>query len=67
MDFFERQALNGTKKKKINSKVFLCVGDWNTNAMDFYDNAGYTEVGIIPGLFRKKINERLYMKEVSGI
>ena len=66
MDFFERQALNGSEGKKINSKVFLCVGDWNTNAMDFYDNAGYTEVGIIPGLFRKK-NERLYMKEVSGI
>ena len=61
--FFEEHSLNDSTGKKIKSKVFLCVGEWNENAMKFYDQAGYKEVGVLPGLFRKKINEKLYMKE----
>ena len=63
LDFFEEQSLNGPSGKKIKSKVFLCVGEWNEGAIRFYDRAGYREVGMLPGLFRKKVNEKLYMKE----
>ena len=63
LDFFENASLNGSDYTKIKNKVFLCVGEWNLNAIKFYNKAGYTEIGVLPGLFRKRVNERLYMKE----
>ena len=67
LDFFEQYALNPDGIKKLRSKVFLVVGDWNTNAMKFYERSGYTEVGLLPGLFRKKVDEHLMMKECVNL
>ena len=49
------------------SKLFLVVGDFNTDAKILYEKFGYIQVGIIPSLYREGINEYLMMKvkEVS--
>ena len=54
--------LNG-EQKKLKSKIFLLVGDWNKGAMKFYEKMGYVMIGTIPELFRKKTDEHLLMKE----
>ncbi|MBQ4524240.1 MAG: GNAT family N-acetyltransferase [Lachnospiraceae bacterium] len=67
LQFFEEYSLNDGEKKKIKNKVFLLVGNWNQGAMAFYKRLGYTEVGVLPGLFRKRIDEHLFMKECIGV
>ena len=53
---FERRAFAGA------SKAFLVVADFNPQAKKFYRQRGYTEVGIIPDLYRPGITEHLLMK-----
>lgn len=60
--YFEDYVLNG-EQKKLKSKIFLLVGDWNKGAMKFYEKMGYVMIGTIPELFRKKTDEHLLMKE----
>lgn len=67
LEFFEQYALNPDGIRKLRSKVFLVVGDWNTGARQFYERIGYTEVGLLPGLFRKKVDEHLMMKECVNL
>jgi ribosomal protein S18 acetylase RimI-like enzyme len=49
---------------KENSKLFLVVGDFNPKAKRWYKSMGYKEVGAIPGLYKKGVDERLMMKEL---
>jgi ribosomal protein S18 acetylase RimI-like enzyme len=44
-------------------KVFLLVGDFNSNAKRLYERMGYRQVGEIPGLYREGITEFIMMKE----
>lgn len=44
------------------SKLFLVVADFNPNAKRLYKRLGYTEIGVIPDLYRKGICECLMMK-----
>lgn len=62
LQYFEDYVLNG-EQKKIKSKVFLVVGDWNKEAIRFYEKMGYMMIGTIPELFRKRTDEHLLMKE----
>lgn len=56
MDLFEAQIF------KEKDKLFLLVASFNTKAKRFYLNRGYKEVGIIPSLYRKGVDEFLLMK-----
>ena len=44
------------------SKIFLVVGDFNSNAKRLYERIGYSEIGEIPNLYRQGISECLMMK-----
>lgn len=63
LEFLEKAALCPEGKNKLQSKIFLVVGEWNQSAIQFYTNEGYITLSTIPGLFRKKIDEHLMMKE----
>lgn len=45
------------------NKIFLVVGDFNTDAKRLYEKIGYRQIGEIPSLYRKGITEYLMMKE----
>lgn len=47
-------------------KIFLLVGDYNPGAKIFYEKLGYKQVGTIPSLYRKGIDEYLMMKVYEG-
>lgn len=49
---------------KESSKLFLVVGDFNLGAKRWYESIGYKEIGVIPSLYKKGINECLMMKEL---
>ncbi len=49
---------------KDNSKLFLVVGEFNPRAKRWYQNIGYKEIGVIPSLYKKGVNEWLMMKEL---
>lgn len=61
---YGKQILSEFEKRmrKISSKLFLVVADFNPEARTFYIKNGYTEVGRIPGLYREGIEEFLMMK-----
>lgn len=63
LDFLEDYVLNKDEKRKLKNKIFLVVGMWNKSAYKFYENSGYTEIGIVPSLFRKNVDEFLMIKE----
>lgn len=65
LDFFERDVLE-SGKNHIRTKIFLTVGDFNDHAEEIYRKRGYEKICEIPGLFRKKVSEKLYMKIVSA-
>lgn len=44
------------------SKMFLVVGDFNSDAKRLYEKIGYTLIGDIPDLYEKGITETLMMK-----
>lgn len=44
-------------------KVFFVAADFNPDAKAFYEKLGYRQIGEIPSLYRKGINEYLMMKE----
>jgi Acetyltransferases len=44
------------------SKIFLVVGDFNSDAKRLYERIGYSEIGDIPDLYREGITECLMMK-----
>jgi ribosomal protein S18 acetylase RimI-like enzyme len=46
------------------SKVFLVVADFNPKAKQLYEKSGYTEVGVIPNLYKRGVTEYLMMKEL---
>jgi len=46
------------------SKVFLVVADFNPMAKQLYEKSGYTEVGVIPNLYKRGVTEYLTMKEL---
>ncbi|GKX68257.1 GNAT family N-acetyltransferase [Inconstantimicrobium mannanitabidum] len=56
LQFFEESCF------KDFSKLFLVVADFNPDAKRLYESIGYTEVGIIPSLYREGITEHLMMK-----
>lgn len=58
LQYFEKETC------KNSSKVFLVVADFNPKAKQLYESVGYKEIGIIPSLYKKGINECLMMKEV---
>ncbi|MDP4093613.1 MAG: N-acetyltransferase [Bacillota bacterium] len=58
MSYFEEKA------SKYTSKVFLVVGDFNPKAKQLYQNVGYKEIGVLPNLYKKGVNECLMMKEL---
>lgn len=47
---------------KNDNMVFLMAADFNSRAMKLYESLGYKQVGVIPGFYRKGINEHLMMK-----
>lgn len=65
MDFFERDALeNG--RNKLRTKVFLTVADFNPAAEAMYEHRGYVGLCELPGLFRRRVTEKLMMKTVTA-
>ncbi|SHK95265.1 Ribosomal protein S18 acetylase RimI [Anaerocolumna jejuensis DSM 15929] len=48
-----------------NSKLFLVVADFNPKAKELYKSAGYVEIGLIPDLYKKGVNECLMMKVLN--
>lgn len=44
------------------TKLFLVVADFNPEAKRLYEEIGYVEVGVIPSLYRRGIDEHLMMK-----
>lgn len=57
MGFLENLAFENA------NKIFVVVADFNPDAKHFYEKLGYRQVGEIPNLYRKGINEHLMMKE----
>jgi ribosomal protein S18 acetylase RimI-like enzyme len=55
-------ALFEEKTFKEDNMIFLLVAHFNEKAYKLYESLGYRQVGIIPGFYRKDINERLLMK-----
>ena len=51
---------------KFSNKVFLVVADFNPKAKELYQRIGYKEIGIIPNLYKKGVNECLMMKEIEA-
>jgi len=49
---------------KTYSKLFLVVAEFNPKAKQLYQGIGYTEVGIIPNLYKTGVTECLMMKEI---
>lgn len=47
------------------SKLFLVVGDFNSDARRLYERIGYFEIGGIPNLYRNGITECLMMKSIE--
>lgn len=64
MDFFEERVLYRGSKKVLRNKAFLLVADFNNIAKQMYKDRGYIEIGKVPNLFRKGIEETLMMKIV---
>ncbi|MCB2347408.1 GNAT family N-acetyltransferase [Clostridium estertheticum] len=46
------------------SKLFLVVAEFNSEAKRLYQSIGYTEVGVIPNLYKTGVTEFLMMKEI---
>ncbi len=49
---------------KTSSNLFLVVGEFNQRAKKLYQRLGYNDIGVIPNLYKKGINEHLMMKEI---
>ena len=49
---------------KTASKLFLVVAEFNPKAKQLYQSIGYTEVGIIPNLYKRGVTECLMMKDI---
>ncbi len=64
LEYMENDVLQ-YDSRKFRTKIFLTAGTWNKAALRFYEQAGYHAVCTIPGLYRKKIDETLMMKECS--
>ena len=64
MGFFERNAVEASKS--VRTKVFLLTTDYTSVAGKMYIDRGYVKVCEMPGLFRAKITEKLYMKVVKN-
>lgn len=60
LKFFEDSTV------KFSNKLFLVVADFNPKAKELYLRMGYKEIGIIPGLYKKGVNECLMMKELGA-
>lgn len=60
LEFFEDTSV------KFSNKLFLVVADFNPKAKELYLRMGYKEIGIIPGLYKKGVNECLMMKELGA-
>jgi ribosomal protein S18 acetylase RimI-like enzyme len=50
------------KTFKDDDMIFLMTADFNSEARRLYERLGYTEVGVIPGFYKKGVNEHLMMK-----
>lgn len=68
---FRGMGIGGTLLKffedstaEFSNKVFLVVADFNPKAKELYLRTGYREIGIIPDLYKKGVNECLMMKEI---
>lgn len=46
-------------------KLFLVVGEFNSDAKKLYERIGYSEIGDIPNLYRNGITECLMMKSIE--
>ena len=65
MKLFEELCLEDTTGKKVmRTKAFLLVNCDNSVAIRMYEQFGYDCVGEIKGLFRKRTDERIMMKEL---
>lgn len=51
---------------KYSNKLFLVVADFNPKAKELYQRMGYKEIGIIPNLYKKGVNECLMIKEIGA-
>lgn len=65
LQFLEQYVLGEGKERKLKSKIFLTVGEWNLEAQKFYEKEGFVKLAEIPNLYRKKVNEILLMKEIK--
>ncbi|WP_165613355.1 GNAT family N-acetyltransferase [Desulfotruncus arcticus] len=44
------------------TRVFILVSDFNQRAQQLYNRLGYTNVGLIPNLFKEGVSEHILMK-----
>jgi len=49
---------------ETSSELFLAVAEFNPKAKQLYQSIGYTEIGIIPNLYKRGVTECLMMKEL---
>ncbi len=45
--------------------IFLFAADFNAEARKLYESLGYNQVGIVPGFYKKGVDEYLLMKVLS--
>ncbi len=62
MSFFHETSFAQAKNPRL--KVFLTVKSDNSAALKLYRAFDYREIGEIDGLYRKRIKEKLMMKEI---
>jgi len=64
MDYYEQYVLYKQVPKRLSTKSFLLVAEFNTAAQSLYRNLGYIEVARLQALYRKRIDEILMMKDI---
>lgn len=65
MDFLEKDVLT-RGGSRIRTKLFLVTADFTPVAEQMYIDRGFEKLCEIPGLFRRNVTEKLYMKIVIG-
>jgi ribosomal protein S18 acetylase RimI-like enzyme len=63
LEFYEQCCLK--KTKKLVSKAYLVVADFNERAYNFYVKKGYKQVATLDSLFKNNVTEKLMCKEIN--
>lgn len=56
LNYFEKVGFTNA------TRIFILVSDFNQGAQQLYKRLGYTNVGLIPNLFKKGVSEHILIK-----